>query len=191
MHLSFVQLFKTSTLTHKVVSMLRAKTTATPQNLTDHSLDWKDEWSYTGICPAFFSFMSEEPRKYSRMSEILISTWFSRRKQQSSCSHTLHWKQEPHRILGTSWFISMPCEISLVKFLCLVKIPVPSGHKLLNLENKNDEAVKDTRKYYLISFSFKVLFAQISIICHFSRSIWGRKLKSGMWAERKIYFHKA
>lgn len=44
---------------------------------------------------------------------------------------------------------------------------------------------------YLIFFSFKkVLFAQISITYHLSRSIGGRRLGSGGWSGRKIYFYK-
>lgn len=113
------------------------------------------------------------------------NTVFQEESEQSSCSYSLHREQEPHCILGARWFTSM-C------LMCLTRATASSGHKLLNLENKNDETIKGIRKYCLIFFSFeKVLFAQISIIYHFSLSIRGRKMESGIWIGRAIYFYRA
>ena len=42
----------------------------------------------------------------------------------------------------------------------------------------------------LIFSSFKkVLFTQVNIIYHFSRSIWERRLRSRVWGGREIYFY--
>ena len=90
-------------LIHKLMDMLRAKKLLSKSNMIIPGIL---EQGRIKLCKYLsFSFMSKEPKKYSRMSDWYQHCFLGETKE-SCCSHTLHWSQETHRILRTSRFTS-------------------------------------------------------------------------------------
>lgn len=73
---------------------------------------------------------------------------------------------------------------------CVFRPQITEFGKLLIWKIKVMMQLKMLGNNCLIFSSFKkVLFTQVNIIYHFSRSIWERRLRSRVWGGREVYFY--